>query len=126
MKTVVKEAIRDGIIDENTPSLSYLRRVVMGQIKDPNPHKLEAAKALLAYEAPRWGERDPDRKPLSEEESEAAMLELMRRGEVMMQLFRLALAPDLIDKARAAALECGYTLERSQSAAVIPLPKTAG
>jgi hypothetical protein len=68
VETMVKDARRNGMDEQRCPSLAYLRKIVTNKIKNPNQQKIEAAKALLAYEAPRWGERAPEPEARTEEE----------------------------------------------------------
>lgn len=122
-KHAVRKALHSGGIDpEATPSLEYLRKVVKGYIKNPSIRKIEAAKALLAYEAPRWGERKPEENPPSEEDIKA-------------QLRALALSPEFMETWLVAVMDSeqakellannlaqkGYKLQKTEGAEVIKL-----
>ena len=127
METVVKEAMRNGVIDpNNTPSLDYLRRVVRGHIKSPNPQKIEAAKALLSYEAPRWGERTPVEPPKDEAEILESIREVMSKSSAVDQLVEAVMGtPEGQQNLALAIAKRGYRLLKAQDDNVIQLQPAA-
>jgi hypothetical protein len=122
LETVVREALHVGIDADMTPSLSYLRKVVKGHIKNPNQQKIEAAKALLAYEAPRWGERKPNEPEKSEEEINASIRARMADAAMVTFLVESAVAnPEGQQNLSAALSKLGFKLTKAEGADVVRL-----
>ena len=126
IKTLVKQARAIGINPDECPAYAYLRLVVMGKLpaKEYDRDRLEAAKTLLAYEIPRWGERKPEEPPKSEEELRAASIAALASHEAAENLVDAILAGENGHRHLAAALlKRGLRLLKSEGAEVINLPE---
>jgi hypothetical protein len=122
LETMVKDAKRIGVDEDQCPSLAYLRRIVTNQIKNPSQQKIEAAKALLAYEAPRWGERTPEPEQKSEEEMLAELKGLAANAEIVEFFLGAVMGSKTGQESVFQVLgRLGYQLSRPEGAEIVQL-----
>jgi hypothetical protein len=122
LETIVSDARLNGVDEELTPALAYLKRIVRGSIKNPDRHKIDAAKALLSYEAPRFGEMVPQEPPKSEEEILEGLRSQLANSEFTRLLVTAAFStPEGQQSLALAILAHGYKLVKSEGAEVVPL-----